>query len=274
MKCAYTAGILDKFLDYNLTFDLAVGVSAGASCTASYIAEQYDRNRRFFVEHVNNPNYLGIHSLLKTGSLFGLDYIYSEITNSDGEDPLDYDTFINSPVEYYAVATDAKTGKPRYFGKSEVPRDDYQVFKASSAIPVACKPIQVRNNLYFDGGISDPIPVKFAETQGCKKMVLVLCRPKDTIREEQDYLPFIKKALRRYPETFERIAHRHETYNDTLSYAKWLEEEGKLYIIAPKDTLPVSTYTKDPAVLQQLYDIAFEEFEAEKDDLFAFLNKE
>ena len=29
MKCAYTAGILDKLLDNQMTFDYAIGVSAG-----------------------------------------------------------------------------------------------------------------------------------------------------------------------------------------------------------------------------------------------------
>ena len=31
MKCAYSAGILDRFLDDHVTFDYAIGVSAGAS---------------------------------------------------------------------------------------------------------------------------------------------------------------------------------------------------------------------------------------------------
>ena len=30
MKCAYSAGILDKFLDDNITFSYCIGVSAGA----------------------------------------------------------------------------------------------------------------------------------------------------------------------------------------------------------------------------------------------------
>ena len=31
MKCAYSAGILDAFLDKNITFDYAIGVSAGSA---------------------------------------------------------------------------------------------------------------------------------------------------------------------------------------------------------------------------------------------------
>ena len=38
MKCAYSAGILDKFLDDNITFSYCIGVSAGAANTLSYLA--------------------------------------------------------------------------------------------------------------------------------------------------------------------------------------------------------------------------------------------
>lgn len=37
MKCAYSAGILDKFLDDSIAFDYCIGVSAGAANTLSYL---------------------------------------------------------------------------------------------------------------------------------------------------------------------------------------------------------------------------------------------
>ena len=91
MKCAYSAGILDAFLDDNVTFDYCMGVSAGAANTASYLAGQRGRNLRFYIEHVKDPRYISIKNLIKTGSLFGLQYIYGTLTNSTGNDPLDYD---------------------------------------------------------------------------------------------------------------------------------------------------------------------------------------
>ena len=38
MKCAYSAGILDRFLDDKITFDYCIGVSAGAANTLSYLS--------------------------------------------------------------------------------------------------------------------------------------------------------------------------------------------------------------------------------------------
>ena len=84
MKCAYSAGILDRFLDDKITFDYCIGVSAGAANTLSYLAGQRGRNLRFYTVHLDDPRYLSVRSLLRTGNLFGLEYIYGTLTNSDG----------------------------------------------------------------------------------------------------------------------------------------------------------------------------------------------
>jgi predicted patatin/cPLA2 family phospholipase len=47
MKCAYSAGILDRFLDEGITFDYCVGVSAGVANAASYLAGQRGRTSAF-----------------------------------------------------------------------------------------------------------------------------------------------------------------------------------------------------------------------------------
>ncbi len=271
MKCAYTAGILDKLLDNCITFDYAIGVSAGSSSTASFLAGQRDRNRRFFVEHVGEPGYMGIRTFLKTGSFFGLEYIYATLTNSDGADPIDYQTILNNPTEFKIVATDAVTGKPVYFDKTDAKQDDYRIFMASCAIPVVSKPVKINGKDYFDGGCSDPIPVRKALEDGCDKIVILLCRPKDTVRTSEKHRELLKTALLKYPKTFHAVENRAIVYNEVLSFSKELEEKGKAFIIAPNEALPVSTYTRDPEVLQNLYDIALREFEEKKDALTAFL---
>lgn len=93
MKCAYGAGILDRFLDDNIHFSYVIGVSAGSANTASYLAGQKGRNRRFYTDHINDPDYFGAKSFLRTGNLFNLRYIYADITNSTGKDPLNYEAF-------------------------------------------------------------------------------------------------------------------------------------------------------------------------------------
>ena len=100
-----------------LTFAYCIGASGGAGNLASYLAGQRGRNLRFFTEHIHTPGYFGLRSFLKTGNLFGLQYIYGTLTNSTGKDPLDFPTLKNNPSEYEIVVTNALTGKAEYFGK-------------------------------------------------------------------------------------------------------------------------------------------------------------
>lgn len=60
MKCVYSAGILDRFIDEKLIFDECIGVSAGAANTASFVAGQRGRNLRYYVEHPKDPKYCGV----------------------------------------------------------------------------------------------------------------------------------------------------------------------------------------------------------------------
>lgn len=58
------------------------------------------------------------------------------------------------------IATDATTGKPKYFTRSDMHQDDYRVLMASCCIPVACKPIVIDGIPYYDGALGDTIPLK------------------------------------------------------------------------------------------------------------------
>ena len=271
MKCAYTAAILDGFLDDHINFDDCYGVSAGAACVASFLGRQKDRNRRYFVEHVSDPEYIGLKSFLKTGSLFGLEYIYGDTTASTGKDPLDYSVFASNPATFTAVATDAVTGEPVYFTKKDVSQDHYKVFMATCAIPIASKPIEINGKYYYDGGVSDPLPIAKAMADGCEKFVVVLCRPKDTIRTPQKMQALVKWILRKYPMVAKEVCERHIGYNEQLKKIKELEAEGKLFLFAPKESLPVSTYTKDPKILQNLYDIGVKEYAEEREKFISFM---
>ena len=121
MKCAYSAGILDKFLDDNITFSYCIGVSAGAANTLSYLAGQRGRNLRFYTEHLNDPRYLSVRSLVRTGNLFGLQYIYGTLTNSDGADPLDYSAVMKIRLNFICLQPMQQPGVQLIFPNMTLP---------------------------------------------------------------------------------------------------------------------------------------------------------
>ena len=208
MKCAYNAAILDAFLDHNITFAYCIGASGGSGNLASYLAGQRGRNLRFFTEHIHSPGYFGLRSFLKTGNLFGLQYIYGTLTNSTGKDPLDFPTLKNNPAEYEVVVTNALTGKAEYFGKETMVQDDYRLIMASSAIPAACRPVELNDIPYFDGGLSDAIPVSRALEKGCDRLVVILSKMRDYVRKPQGMRFLYTMRCRQYPHIISLIDHR------------------------------------------------------------------
>ena len=73
-------------------------------------------------------------------SFFDLDYVYSVLSDSDGEDPLDYKTLSQSNQIYKAVATNGETGEPHYFTKDDFRQDFYEPLKARARYPVFASP--------------------------------------------------------------------------------------------------------------------------------------
>lgn len=273
MKCAYSAGILDKFIDDGISFDYCIGVSAGSANACSYLAGQRGRNLRFYTDHISAPEYFGFKSFLKTGDLFNLKFIYGDLTNSDGEDPLDLSKILANPTKFQVVATNAQTGLPRYFDKSEIQQDDYRIIMASCAIPAACRPVEVNGNKYYDGGVSDSIPFKKAFSEGCDKVVVILSKNRDFVKTPEKSKLFYTMMCHKYPKIIDRLNNRHIKYTKQMKEMFELEKEGKIFLFAPSEHLAMSTYAMDAPGNQALYDLALKDYAKQENDLKKFMEK-
>lgn len=271
MKCAYSAGVLDAFLAKNISFDYCIGVSAGSANVASYLANQPGRNLRFYTTHLKEPGYFGFKSYLKTHNLFGLDYIYGTLSNSDGADALDYEELEKNPSEFVLVTTNARTGKPTYFHKEDMKKDDYRIIKASSALPAACKPVEIGGNLYFDGGVSDSIPVKKAFEDGCDKVVVIMSKNRDFVKKPEGMRSFYTLKCHKYPKIVDLLNNRHKNYTESQRLTYKLEKEGKVFVFAPSKHLSMSTYAMDADANHKLYDLGIEDFKDQQNKLLRFM---
>lgn len=270
LRGVYAAGVFDYCLDEDIQFDLCIGVSAGSANVTSYIAGQKKRNYAFYTEYPFRREYMSLRNFLFKKSYLDLDYVYGTLSNADGENPLDYQSIISSPIEFLAVATEAKTGNARYFDKNDLHQDDYSVLKASSAIPFVCHPYEVNGAHYYDGALSDTIPIKKAFECSCDKVVLILTKPKDILRTTGKDGIFADRIQKKYPRSAERLRNRAEQYNRGVALANEYEVQGKALIIAPDDTCGVDTLTKNRDALQKLYEKGYRDAKA----IRTFLDKE
>ena len=250
----YAAAVLDTCLEHGIYFDVCIGVSAGSANLASYMAGQKGRNKIFYTEYGMRKEYAGMGNFLKKGSYLDLDYIYSTLSDSDGEYPLDYRAILSNSAEFLTVATEAETGRAKYFDKSYLQQDNYDIFKASSAIPFVCKPYEIGGIAYYDGALADPVPIQKAFDMGCDRVVLLLTLPLDTKRSQEQDIKLAKRIRRKYPIAADRLEQRALRYMDDINYARRCELTGKLLIVAPDDTCGVSTLCREPEALLRLYD--------------------
>ncbi len=261
MRAVYTSGIYDRLMAEGIKPEYCIGVSAGSANLITYMANQQGRTKRFYTDYSRRNEYMGLHLFLTKGIFFDLEYVYKTLSNSGGEDPLDFKTASKCECEYYAVATNAENGKAEYFDLSQMTQDDYTVLKASCAIPLACRPVKIGEKTYFDGGVAEPIPYKKALEDGCEKIVVLLTKPVDELKKKSFDFSVFKSFHEQYPKMTEPLISMHEKYNRALDELKELQSQGKALIVAPDSRCNVNTVTRNTQSLNQLYDKGFNDAE-------------
>ena len=257
MRGIYCAGILDRCLTDGVHFDGCVGVSAGSANIASFMAQQKGRNYQFYHEYAFRKEYMSFEHLMKSGSYINLPYIYGELTNEGGEYPIDYETLAADPAPFCVVATNAETGEAKYFSKADIRKNHYESFMASSCVPGVDRPIIIDGIPYFDGALSDPVPLDWTLQQGYDRIVLLLTKPFDYVRTQGKDRAIARMIHHKYPKAEEGLLLRAERYNQSVAKAKELAKEGCVLIIAPEDISGVDTLKKNREALDRLYHAGF-----------------
>jgi predicted patatin/cPLA2 family phospholipase len=157
--------------------------------------------------------------------------------------------------------TDRDTGKP-VFLESENCSDLTGALTASASLPLASRPVHLDGHTYLDGGCSLNIPVGRAIEEGHRKIVAVLTRDRSfTRREEQGKPTRAAQAAfyRRYPEMKAAARYSPKRYNEERAELFRLEEEGRIFVIAPSRPITVSRFEKDLDALSALYRMGYED---------------
>lgn len=269
MRGLFTAGVTDVMMENGIAFDGAVGVSAGAAFGCNYKSGQIGRTLRYNLKYAGDKRYCSMQSLIKTGNLFNVDFCYKRIPLE--LDPFDTAAFIANPMEFYTVSTDCHTGAAVYHKCYDGLGDDLLHIQASASLPLVSKVVEVGDLRLLDGGIADSVPLRFFESLGYDRNVIILTQPADYRKEKASMIPLLKLTLRKYPKVIEAMERRHEVYNETLEYIAKREKEGAILVIRPESALPIKRLEKDPAVLQYVYDLGRAEGEKQMDKIKEFV---
>ena len=226
------------------------GVSAGALFGLNFKSRQIGRALRYNLKYANEKNYMGLYSLITTGNVMNEDFCFKKLVYE--LDKLDFETYKNNPVDFYAVVTNMQTGKPEYI-KIDDAKKDMEYFRASGSMPFISKPVGINGNLYLDGAISDAVPFQKALEGNYEKIIVILTRPSG-YRSRKTRLPY-KLFYGNYPNLVETAGNYYKKYNETMDLIEKYEAENKIVVLRPSKLVKVKRIEKDTAKLQNIYDL-------------------
>ena len=249
MRGLYTAGVLDVLMDHHFMPDVVCGTSAGVTFGVNLLSGQRGRVLRYNCRYVGERRYISFYSWLTTGNMINRDFAYDLLPRE--LDPFDEATYEQAPAEFYATITNMRTGQAEYVRITDTWKQ-MDVIRASASLPIICQPVEWNGEKYLDGGLADNIPLDKCLELGCDKVVIVLTRPMDYVRNDH-IAPLCRLAFPRYKALLRTIEQRNEKYNVRIQQILELERRGKVFVIRPSENRPVSRLEKDPEKLRALH---------------------
>lgn len=269
MRGMFTAGVLDVLLDEQIAVDGAVTVSAGALFGINYPAKQRGRVLRYNLKYLHDKRYMGWHSLFTTGNVVNKAFAFYELPFT--LDPFDQATFAASQIDFWVTLTNIETGEPEYVKITDA-FAQMEALRATSAMPMVSRVVEIEGKKYLDGGISDSIPLDKAMALGYDKIIVILTRPLDYRKKPSNNWLF-KLFYRNYPKLIERWANRYAEYNQAVEKVIEMEKAGKIFVIRPSESLDISRLEKDLAKVQAMYDLGVKDGQAALSGLKDYLAK-
>ncbi|MBR5122636.1 MAG: patatin family protein [Anaerotignum sp.] len=268
----FTSGVMDYLMEQGVTFQYAIGTSAGAGNVLNFLAGQKGRARDLTVAVDKRYRYFGWDILLKTGHFFDMENVFWKIPTE--VNLFDFDTYFANPTEREFTATNCLTGEPAYLrDKGNDRKHLMTIGQASSALPGATHEVLVDGIPHADGGVADSISVRRAFEMGCDKVVVVETRRREFRMKPSKSTKFLaKRNEKKYPKFAEAMLTRPERYNETLDFIHQMEAEGKVLSIRP-EMQEVKRLEKDYHKLMKFYHHGYQQAKKIYPELMKFMSE-
>lgn len=274
LRCLYTAGVLDFFMEQGIEFSCVIGVSAGALTAANYITNQIRRTAKINIMHSGDSDYYGFKQLFLKKSAFNFDYLFNSPINQLY--PYDMDKFANNNQKFFIATTDCMTGQIKYFKAGKNYNEMTEFLRASGSLPLLSPMVQIRGGYYLDGGIVAPIGIEKAFEENYEKVVVVLTRNASFVKEPKSLPIQVLYAFcyGKYPALMSALKEMPETYNNIRKKVNEMEKENKIFLIQPQSVPKMGSVEKDVRKLVQLYLQGLDDAEKSMKDMKIYLGLE
>ncbi|UTM59285.1 patatin family protein [Photobacterium sp. CCB-ST2H9] len=249
MRGIFASGVLDAFMEDDFhPYDLAIGVSAGASNLLGYLANQPKRSYRVITQLATDKRFFNPSRFLRGGNLLDVKWLVEESMRLY---PLDQQRLFGKTA-LIAATTNIETGLADYYHVSEDNVSD--VIEATSALPVAYKATPCfSGGCYTDGGVADSIPVREAYRRGARDITVILSHPLSYQMKPAKHPWLIQKLFARQPQIAGAMLKRAENYNASLDFIRNPPEDATIRVIAPPENFSVKRLSMRKSTLDEGY---------------------
>ncbi len=251
-KIAFTAGVLDTFLTASFRpFDHYIGVSGGTIAASYYLSDQF----RYILKAMHflaaDNQFLDYKRAFNEGYM-DIDYIKKV---AQEEVPFNFEKALKAveDKEIHFVATNRKFGTPEYFRPTN-PKNWLEYSIASSTLPFVTKgKHKIKDKSYFDGGWSDPLPVKWAYENGARKILILRTYPLE-YRDEQSWSDYFGSYYFKDSKGLKKVFDEsYKWYNEALDFINNPPSDLIIEQISPEEILKSKTYSYTSETINQDY---------------------
>lgn len=272
-KTAYTCGVLEFFLEANISFPYCVGISAGAEALLPFVSKQKERLKITGIDATSDPKAIGIYPLIHERGLFGIRHVSKFI---EQRAPLDYDAFIKSETKMDIGLYNMDENKVEYFSKEYFDHEEQILMQASCALFLLTRPYKFMNHKYMDAGLLDMIPIQQSIAQQNDKHIII-----STKEENYRRLPasrwqlLISKIM--YPKNkdiHENLKIRHLNYQKQWDLVHTLQAQKKALVLRPSADYKVTRTTQNKELLKKWYDLGYQDSKNRIEMIRKFMEEE
>ena len=249
----FSFGITDSFIRNNFDpFDIYIGVSNGAAVVFWYLMRESENNLDKMLFGAK-PKYINYKNLFSKKDIISFHNLYKDADNYFRPDLNRLKNNIHGKI-YSVVVSDADTAESEYLQFEESHWIDAMI--ASGTLPFLVKtPSIINGRRKFDGGITDPIPVKKAYEMGAREIVVIRTYEKEFRRKIklENYIAAI--YLKNYPNLRKAMLIHDKTYNESLAFINNPPEDCTIHQVCPPHRLTTRRDSTDQKIMKKDYEL-------------------
>ncbi|MEU7143141.1 patatin family protein [Nocardia sp. NPDC046473] len=180
----YSSGMVSALeeLGFGTVFDAVYGTSAGAINGAWLLGGRAMSGMRSWTDPAIMRRAIDPSRMLRGRPAFDLRYLVHQVY--DGIEGMNFPAILANPTTFHPIATDIRTGRavdlhPHIVDKPTLMR----ALRASAGLPIlAGPPVSLGDAQYFDGGLTETVPIRTAVRGGATHALVLRTRRIDEQR--------------------------------------------------------------------------------------------